>query len=88
MTAMRSRGSTFSGFHTSPLPALPLGERGLKAEENDCLFGMFFIYASPFIHPLAPRFLCVTLWEGYHEFAVDHEPEPQHTDTNFNTDAN
>lgn len=55
MTAVRSYGSTFSGFHTSPLPALPLGEWGLKAEENDCF--VFFIYASPFIlHPLVPLF--------------------------------
>lgn len=54
MTAVRSCGSTFSGFRTSPLPVLPIGEWGLKAEKIDFLF---FIYASPFIlHPLVPLF--------------------------------
>lgn len=58
MTAVRSCGSTFSGFRTSPLPVLPIGEWGLKAEKIDCfLFFVFLIYASPFIlHPLVPLF--------------------------------
>lgn len=94
MTAVRSCGSSFSGFHTSSLPVLPIGEWGLKAEKIDCFLFcffvcFFFIYASRFIlHPLVPLFLRVSLWEGCLEFAVDHEPEPQHTDTNCNTDAN
>lgn len=92
MTAVRSCGSTFSGFRTSPLPVLPIGEWGLKAEKIDCF--LFFVFCffnlcKPFhITPTGPPFLCVSLWEGCHEFAVDHEPEPQHTDTNCNTDAN
>lgn len=85
MTAVRSRGSTFSGFHTSPLPAPPLGEREMKAEENDCLF---FYLCKPFHTPTGPPFSLRLTLGRVSRFAVDHEPEPQHTDTNFNTDAN
>lgn len=42
MTAVRSYGSTFSGFHTSPLPVLPICEWGLKAEKIDCFLFCFF----------------------------------------------
>lgn len=90
MTAVRSCGSTFSGFRTSPLPVLPIGKWRLKAEKIDCFlfFVLFFNLCKPFhITPTGPPFLCVSLLEGCHEFAVDHEPEPQHTDTNCNTDV-
>lgn len=43
MTAVRSCGSSFSGFHTSSLPVLPIGEWGLKAEKIDCFLFCFFV---------------------------------------------
>lgn len=54
MTAVRSYGSTFSGFRSSPLPVLPIGEWELKAEKTDCfMFLVLFCFVFLFMQALS-----------------------------------